>query len=86
MQKVFTFSGAKAQVVAGLKVESGTLRTKVTGGGGSSKAGETVSGFVFTIKRNGKVLVQESKADCELKRLKDVVHEVSRPSMRLFCN
>ena len=70
--KVYTFSGARAQVVAGLQVISGRLRTKAS----NSASDSTNSGYVYRITRNGKVVLPESRGDTELKRMKATVNEV----------
>ena len=72
MLKVYTFSGARAQVVAGLQVISGRLRTKAS----NSASDSTSSGYVYRITRNGKVVLPESRGDTELKRMKATVNEV----------
>ena len=70
--KVYTFSGARAQVVAGLQVISGRLSTKAS----NSASDSTSSGYVYRITRNGKVVLPESRGDTELKRMKATVSEV----------
>ena len=70
--KVFKFTGGKSQTVAGLQVTSGKLRTKV-GNASDGNAG----GYVFRVLRRGEPILDESKGDCELKRIKTTVQEVS---------
>ena len=81
MQQVYRFTGSKNTVVAGLLVQSGRLRNKAThnsgAGAGSSVGGKASEGFVFRVIRNGNVLLDESRAGCDLKRLKTTVHEVN---------
>lgn len=77
--KVFKFNGGKGQVVAGLQVESGKMRTKASHNSNSGNAGDAnanAGGFVFRVLRNGKEVLKESRGDSELKRLKATVHEV----------
>lgn len=64
--KVFKLNDKSKRVVAGLKVKSGFLRT---GSGGS--------GFLFNIKRNGKVIKQEL-VKASLKHFKDTVTEIEQ--------
>jgi hypothetical protein len=78
VQQVFDFSGGKSKVVAGIKVETGAFRTKVPKGSSAGSNGEKVSGYVFSVKRKGEVVLQECReGDSELKRLKEAVNEVS---------
>ena len=82
MQQVFHLSGKSSAVVAGVIVESGRLRSK--GGSSSSSSSQDNNsaggggdyGYVFRVKRNGQVLMAESKGSVEIKRFKTVVHEV----------
>jgi hypothetical protein len=80
VQSVFKFSGSKThQVVAGLQVMSGRLRTKASHNSNSGNPGDhnaNAGGFVFRVLRNGQPILQESRGDCELKRMKNTVNEV----------
>jgi uncharacterized protein YdbL (DUF1318 family) len=81
VQQVFDFSGGKSKVVAGIKVETGAFRTKVPKGSSAGSNGEKVSGYVFSVKRKGEVVLTECReGDSELKRLKEAVNEVRTQS------
>ena len=80
---MFHLSGKSSAVVAGVIVESGRLRSK--GGSSSSSSNQDNNstggavgdyGYVFRVKRNGQVVMAESKGGVELKRFKTLVHEV----------
>jgi translation initiation factor IF-2 len=77
---VFHLSGKSSAVVAGVIVESGRLRSKGSSSGiqdnNSAGGGGGDYGYVFRVKRNGQVLMAESKGGVELKRFKTLVHEV----------
>lgn len=82
VQQVFTMTGHKSAIVAGLLVQQGRLRNKATHQPtNSDKANEagavTGGGYTFRVIRQGKILLEESKAQCDLKRSKTAVHEVS---------
>jgi len=74
VQQVFHLSGKSTAVVAGVIVQSGRLRNK----GSSSHDNSAVAdhGYIFRVKRNGQILLAESKGSVEIKRFKMVVHEV----------
>ena len=78
--KVIKFTGSKTnQIVAGLQVMSGRLRTKASHNSNSGNPGDAhanAGGFVFRVLRNGQPVLQESRGDCELKRMKNTVNEV----------
>lgn len=81
---MFHLSGKSSAVVAGVIVESGRLRSKGGGGGSSSSSSSSHDsnhsagdhGYVFRVKRNGQVLMAESRGGVEIKRFKTLVHEV----------
>ena len=80
MQKVFNISGSKSATVAGLMVQSGRLRNKATHGnekGETKTSGDEKGGFVFRVIRKG-VVIADEKPSVDLKRLKNVVHEVRK--------
>jgi len=65
-------------------VQSGRLRNKATFSNDKADkstdaaAATTAGGYVFRVTRNGVVIAEEKPAgDVDLKRLKNVVHEVS---------
>ena len=63
VKKIFTFNNKANTTVAGLVVQSGTLKTG--------------SQYVFNILRNGEVKHHDAVA-LELRRFKDVVHQVEK--------
>lgn len=77
---MFHLSGKSSAVVAGVIVESGRLRSKGSSSSSSNQDNSTGVvgdyGYVFRVKRNGQVVMAESKGGVELKRFKTLVHEV----------
>ena len=69
MLKVFKIKRAQVSVVAGLSVQSGSLRN-------GSIEGDNTGFYFYRVIRNGEVVLDESKGEVDLKRFKDSVKEV----------